>query len=112
MHIKFITIVLFLSFSVMGCATKFRGDAKIDEGPVGCEKICTNWKMELAGMVAFGEYTNGCICKKRESNISINDTANALVLSASGIGGVARLIMEERESLNGNSQGLEFLFLK
>jgi uncharacterized lipoprotein YajG len=40
-----------------GCAaplTAFRGDAKIKDGPSGCEAKCNKWAMEMVGMDALG----------------------------------------------------------
>ncbi len=47
-----------------GCATKFSGSAYVD-GPAECRKVCDKWGMDLAGMVAMGAYTDGCICKAK-----------------------------------------------
>jgi hypothetical protein len=71
---------------VTGCATSFTGSAKVD-GPDDCRTICGNWKMDLAGMVAMGEYTNGCICKIRGEQLSLNGIAGSVLLSSAGAGG-------------------------
>ena len=84
---KLLLIILTLTFSLMGCAsaTKFSGDAKIEDGPAQCENLCGKWNMVLVGMVELGEYTNGCICKKG-AHMSILDTVNPLLISAIGTG--------------------------
>jgi len=83
-------VVLFC-ISQFGCATptSFEGQAKIEGGPVGCKKICADWGMTLAGMVALGDYTDGCICQTKESKLSVKDVGKNLLQSgAGGAGGV------------------------
>ena len=46
-----------------GCETSFQGDAKVADGPRGCWKKCSGWGLEFAGMVAMGDYSDGCICR-------------------------------------------------
>ena len=95
---KSLLITLTLTLSLIGCSspTKFSGDAKIDGGPAQCEKICGNWSMELAGMVALGEYTNGCICKKRGANLSMVEAVNPILMSSVGAGGVIGKMAHEQ----------------
>jgi hypothetical protein len=96
-------ILWFLIFLVLtGCAaplTTFTGDPKIKEGPSGCEAKCNAWGMELVGMVALGEYTEGCICKKKGSELSMQDIGETLSLSLGGLGGgaVAAVESERRD---------------
>lgn len=52
-----------LSLAVSGCATTFQGSPRIEGGRAQCEQVCAAWKMELAGMVQMGEYSNGCVCQ-------------------------------------------------
>jgi hypothetical protein len=85
-----------------GCATPlttFTGGAKIKGGPSGCEAKCSEWAMELVGMVALGEYTDGCICKKKGSQLSMQDVAETLSLSltASSGGAVAAIERERKD---------------
>jgi hypothetical protein len=83
--------------SVAGCATSFSGSAKVD-GPKQCRMVCDNWGMDLAGMVAMGEYTNGCICKVKGESLSLNGIGSALLMSSAGAaGGTTGVIMKERE---------------
>ena len=65
--------------------TEFRGSAKIDDGPAGCEAICKNWDMELAGMVAHGEYSTSCICQRKDAEVSFRAIGQSVILSSSGI---------------------------
>ncbi len=46
-----------------GCATFFSGSPTVSNGPAGCREKCSKWGMELAGMVAMGEFSDGCICQ-------------------------------------------------
>jgi len=94
-------ILWLLIFLVLaGCAaplTTFTGDAKIKGGPSGCEAKCNAWGMELVGMVALGEYTEGCICKKKGSQLSMQDVEETLSLSLGGLsGGVVAAVESER----------------
>ncbi|HEX3775699.1 MAG TPA: hypothetical protein VHV51_14605 [Polyangiaceae bacterium] len=53
----------FLVSGLTGCETSFQGDAKVADGPRGCDAKCRSWGLEFAGMVAMGEYSDGCICR-------------------------------------------------
>jgi len=78
--------------------TTFTGDAKIKGGPSGCEAKCKEWAMELVGMVALGEYTDGCICKKKGLQLSMQDVGETLSLSLAGSsGGAVAAIENERK---------------
>jgi len=46
-----------------GSPTQFQGSAKVAGGPSGCQKICEGWGMQLAGMVAMGDYSTACVCQ-------------------------------------------------
>ena len=90
-----------------GCATPlttFTGGAKIKGGPSGCEAKCNEWAMELVGMVALGEYTDGCICKKKGSQLSMQDVGETLSLSLAGSsGGVVAAVENERKDREANA---------
>lgn len=53
------TILLALS----SCVTTFTGSPKVSDGPAGCKAKGSSWGMELTGMVAMGDYSDGCICQ-------------------------------------------------
>jgi hypothetical protein len=53
------------------CTTRFYGDPKIEGGPLGCVTKCGQWNMDLAGMVAMGEYSEACICQVRGKQASL-----------------------------------------
>jgi len=57
------TLLATLAVAASGCATTFFGAPEIQGGRAQCERVCAAWKMELAGMVQMGEYSNGCICQ-------------------------------------------------
>jgi len=61
MKLSWLILVGFVALT--GCTTVFRGSPKIPNGPEGCKAQCTSWGMEMAGMVAMGEYSDGCICQ-------------------------------------------------
>jgi len=69
-----------------GCATSFSGSAKVPNGPAGCQQQCGAWGMELAGMVAMGEYSDGCICQVRGQGVK--PSANAVSGAGPAIAGV------------------------
>lgn len=82
---------------VSGCATSFTGSAKVD-GPRECRKVCDTWGMDLAGMVAMGEYTNGCICKVKGEQVSVNGIGATLLMSSvGGSGGAAGVYKMNQE---------------
>lgn len=71
-------IVIVAAALATGCvATTFRGNPKIETGPSGCRAVCQGWGMELAGMVQMGEYSNGCICQVKGTNVAPRDAAAA-----------------------------------
>lgn len=49
--------LIFLS----SCATSFVGKAHVDRAY--CQAQCEKWQMELSGMVAMGEFSDGCVCR-------------------------------------------------
>ena len=83
--------LLLVALTLIACActpiTAFYGDPKVPEGPSGCEAICTAWNMELVGMVALGEYSDGCICQKKGSEVSLQDVGQVVILSSLGVSG-------------------------
>jgi hypothetical protein len=85
---KRLVIVALLAAVVSGCATSFSGNAKVD-GPAECRKVCGKWGMDLVGMVAMGEYTDGCICKVKGEQLSVNDMGKSALLSSAGAAGGA-----------------------
>jgi hypothetical protein len=50
-------------FAMLSCATTFSGSAKVPNGVEGCKARCSSYGMELIGMVALGDYSDGCICE-------------------------------------------------
>jgi len=66
---RFISLALLF---LAGCATNFTGDPKVPHGVAGCRSKCEEWGLEFAGMVAMGEYTDGCICNAKGKTISLN----------------------------------------
>jgi hypothetical protein len=58
---RFASIVAALATAA--CATHFTGAPKVPNGVAGCKTICSSYGMELTGMVALGEYSDGCICQ-------------------------------------------------
>jgi hypothetical protein len=66
--------------AISGCATTFYGAPKVPNGPAGCKAKCSSWGMELSGMVAMGDYSDGCICQTPAAQ---QRSANAGVPAAS-----------------------------
>jgi hypothetical protein len=60
-----------------GCATSFSGDAHVAGGVAGCEAKCKAWGLEFAGMVAMGEYSDACICRRPGEKTLLGDAASA-----------------------------------
>jgi len=87
---KRLLLWILIMLPLIGCApqyTTFEGGAKIKDGPSGCEAKCKEWGMGLVGMVALGEYSDGCICEKKGSQLSMRDVGETLILSSAGSGG-------------------------
>lgn len=57
--------ILIALVALTACATQFQGDPKVPGGPQGCAAICGGWGMDFVGMIAVGEYSDGCICQVR-----------------------------------------------
>lgn len=87
---------LAVMFTASGCATSFTGSAKV-ESPKDCVKTCDEWGMDLAGMVAMGEYTNGCICRVKGEKLSLRGIGNVILGSAGGAGGTAGVYMQSQK---------------
>jgi hypothetical protein len=73
-------------FSCATSETYFRGAAKIPNGAAGCQERCSSYGMELTGMVALGNYSDGCICE-----VSGRRSASS---AAAGSGVAAAAVME------------------
>ncbi len=82
---------LLASTMVVGCTT-FYGSATVNNGVAGCRAKCQAWDMELAGMLAMGEYSDGCICQVKGSAMS-EQTVNAVT---GGVEGVATQMRRNR----------------
>ncbi len=54
-------------FALGACATptRFTGEPKVPGGPQTCAAVCNGWGMDLVGMIAVGEFSDGCICQVR-----------------------------------------------
>jgi hypothetical protein len=78
---------------LIGCATSFTGEAHVEGGAAGCQKKCEAWGMDLAGMVAMGEYSDACVCHVRGKSASASSSEEVAVVSG-GVAGVA--IQQER----------------
>lgn len=79
--------LLFLS----ACATNFTGRAKVPNGVAGCRAKCEEWKLEFAGMVAMGEYSDGCICREKGQTVSVTDVHG-------GVAAAAGVVMQVRRA--------------
>jgi hypothetical protein len=86
-----------LVFALAACSTSttFSGAPKVPHGPKGCAAICQSWDMELVGMIAMGEYSDGCICQVRGAR----QQAITVATSAAGpaLAGVAMQMQHQRE---------------
>jgi len=103
--------LIILSLFLTGCYTTFMGNPKIQGGRIQCESICENWDMELAGMVALGEYSDGCICKVKESSISMEEVGETVINSAGGLVGGADGVymqMKRRQQQQQQQQHMHF----
>jgi hypothetical protein len=76
----------------VGCATSFTGNAHVSGGAPGCEAKCKAWGLELAGMVAMGEYSDACICRR------VGEKTALLETGAAAAGNAAAVVMEMRRA--------------
>lgn len=74
------------------CATEFRGDAHVT--PRQCQAKCDEWGMKLDGMVAMGEYSDACICTKR----------NGVTSHSSAVGSGAVGVILQAEAMRRNQR--------
>jgi len=87
---------LLVPVALLGCATSFTGSARVPGGAAGCRDVCHSYGMELAGMVAMGEYSDGCICKVTTQASSNESTELAVAGAAPAAVGVV-MAMRQRE---------------
>ena len=95
---KKVVLLSVIAVLLSGCATSFTGSAKITNGPAGCESKCTQWGMDFVGMVILGEYTDGCICRKKGEKLSMQDVGQSMMLSSAGAGAGAAGVMMQTEA--------------
>jgi hypothetical protein len=88
---RFCVVAFLAAGASVGCATAFKGNSHVPGGAAGCSKICSGYGMDLAGMVAMGEYSDGCICKVRGQAASSSGTE----LAVSGAGPAAIAIIQQ-----------------
>jgi hypothetical protein len=88
--------------------TVFEGAAKIKDGPSGCEAKCKELGMELVGMVVLGEYTDGCVCKKKGAQMSMQEIGAPLILSSPVVGGGAVALTSNIADYNAQSPGIPY----
>lgn len=80
-----------------GCATSFTGDAHVVGGAAGCEAKCKAWGLEFAGMVAMGEYSDACVCRRPGEKTALLDDAASAAGSAAGVVMHMRRAEEQRQ---------------
>lgn len=92
--------ILLVSLLVTACATQFEGSPRVPNGPRGCMAICKSWNMDLVGMLAMGEYSDGCICQVR------GGPPGAAIRGASAAGpGLVGVVMQMRRQQAAASSG-------
>lgn len=92
---KKVVVLAVVALLLSGCATSFTGSAMIKNGAAGCESKCSQLGLDFVGMVILGEYTDGCICKKKGEKLSMKDVGQSVVLSSAGAGaGAAGVMMQ------------------
>ena len=89
-----------LILSLTGCATAFYGSAKVPNGPAGCQQQCGACGMDMGGMVAMGEYSDGCICQVRGQGSK--PSANAISGAAPAIAGVWTEMQARQQAIRTN----------
>jgi hypothetical protein len=82
------SLTVVLAFAAAGCVapTVFRGDAHIQGGAPACDAKCKGWGLEFVGMVAMGDYSDACICRRPGVSASaLLDTNGSAAGSAAGV---------------------------
>jgi hypothetical protein len=97
MRIQFLVTASVLMLMGAGCATSFTGGAHVSGGAAGCEAKCKTWGLELAGMVAMGEYSDACICRRPGEKGALLDNGASAAGSAAGVVMQMRRAEEERQ---------------
>jgi hypothetical protein len=92
---KILFCSLLLTTLSTGCATSFKGDAKVNGGPRGCQNICSRWGMRMTGMVALGEYTDGCICSVPGTQASQTEILKSVATTGAGAAGVMMQMQDD-----------------
>jgi hypothetical protein len=88
-----LSFLVLISIASTSCATSFTGDAHVPGGPAGCVEKCRSWNLDFAGMVAMGEYSDGCICRVRQTagpaaSNETNDQSGAIAGAGAAAAGV------------------------
>jgi hypothetical protein len=102
-RMRYLAISLLSSFLLSSCTTVFQGSAYVKDGVLGCQNKCKSWGMELSGMVAMGEYSDGCICKK--TGVSADSAFNAGAAEAAVAGVEMQRQREEQQRQSGYQPG-------
>jgi hypothetical protein len=84
-------LVATMILSAAGCATQFTGESHVPGGPAGCEAKCKSWGLDFVGMVAMGEYSDACICRRPGAQ-------SALLENGGEAGGAAGVVMQMRRA--------------
>ena len=89
------------ALTALGCATTFMGSAHVESGPSGCRAKCAAWDMEMAGMVAVGEYSDGCICEVPGRR---SDTGAPIATGAAAVGTIQQMRRQQASQQAANHQ--------
>lgn len=94
---RFVSLSILGTVALSGCATAFTGDAHVPGGAAGCRDVCGSYGMDLAGMVAMGEYSDGCICRVRSQAASNGQNELAVAGAAPAAVGVVMAMRRRQE---------------
>ena len=81
--------LVFVGFGALGCQTQFYGSAMFPGGPEGCWKQCEEDGMEMGSFVYVGEYSSGCVCRRRRVKKTAARADQDFLTQASAAVGVA-----------------------
>jgi hypothetical protein len=90
----------FLGSCTASMPTNFAGSPKVSGGPDSCRVRCTQWGLEFAGMVAMGDYTDGCICQVPQKPVAPAAAAQAAAV------GVAQQMRAQQDRARERGAGM------
>ena len=78
-------LILAISSTWISCATSFTGSSKFKNGKQTCEKKCSKIDLEMTNFIFVGEYSEACVCGKKNQQSSVGGSSGAVVAAETAI---------------------------